>query len=765
MKHLQADIKKLNLFPAFSSGQFGMEKEGLRITKDGHLSLTPHPSVLGNRSFHPYIQTDFSESQLELITSPAPDVAEMYRRMMAIHDVAGRSLATGEAIWPASMPAIIPAESEIPIAKLDDKEDVLYREALAAKYGKAKQLVSGIHYNFELGSEFVEALYQGKGETGCIETFKTSLYLKMAQNFLRYRWVLTYLLGATPIADESFWRNQTHPMEKPQLPVRSIRNSHLGYSNDSHIAVSFESLEKYVSDIERLVANGDFIAEKEFYSPIRFRGSKSVRGLLETGIRYIEIRVFDLNPFAPFGMTKEDMAFVHLFMLYMLWIEELHESDAEASLGHKMNETTALEQPDKPSSYQAEAMTILAGMEKMSAQLALPTYYEEALKQAKEKLVYPEKTLANQLIELIQSENGFISSVTALAEQYEADCLAKPYALRGYTNMELSTQLLLFDAIQKGITAEVIDEHDQFLKLQYHEHIEYVKNANMTSKDQYIAPLIMENKSVTKRILEAAGFHVPAGEEYQEEAVALANYWRYQDKAIVVKPKSTNYGLGISIFKEGPSLEDYTTAIKIAFKEDQAVLVEEYVTGTEYRFFVLDGKVEAIMLRVPANVIGDGKRTITDLVAEKNQDILRGSHHRSPLELIQLGEIEQLMLKEQGYQISSIPQKGEIVYLRENSNVSTGGDSIDKTDEIDVSYKQAAIEMTAALGARVSGVDLIIPDATIPSTKEHPGYAVIEANFNPAMHMHAFPYQGKGRRLTLGILGMLFPELIIKEQP
>ncbi|MGC4440817.1 bifunctional glutamate--cysteine ligase/glutathione synthetase, partial [Streptococcus suis] len=90
-------------------------------------------------------------------------------------------------------------------------------------------------------------------------------------------------------------------------------------------------------------------------------------------------------------------------------------------------------------------------------------------------------------------------------------------------------------------------------------------------------------------------------------------------KAIVVKPKSTNFGLGISIFKEGASLEAYQKALDIAFSEDSSVLVEDYVAGTEYRFFILDGKCLAVLLRVAANVVGDGKHTIRELIDLKNQ--------------------------------------------------------------------------------------------------------------------------------------------------
>ena len=326
--------------------------------------------------------------------------------------------------------------------------------------------------------------------------------------------------------------------------------------------------------------------------------------------------------------------------------------------------------------------------------------------------------------------------------------------------MELSTQIFLFDAIQKGLEIEILDEQEQFLKLQHGEHIEYVKNANMTSKDNYVVPLIMENKTVTKKILSAAGFHVPGGEEFSSFIEAQEAHLRYANKAFVVKPKSTNYGLGITIFKEGASLEDFTEALRIAFKEDTAVLIEEFLPGTEYRFFVLDNDVKAIMLRVPANVTGDGKHTVEELVAAKNSDPLRGTNHRAPLELIQLNDLEKLMLKEQGLTIYSVPEKEQIVYLRENSNVSTGGDSIDMTDVIDDSYKQIAIEAVAALGAKICGIDLIIPDKDVKGARDSLTYGIIEANFNPAMHMHVYPYAGQGRRLTMDVLKLLYPEVV-----
>ena len=323
--------------------------------------------------------------------------------------------------------------------------------------------------------------------------------------------------------------------------------------------------------------------------------------------------------------------------------------------------------------------------------------------------------------------------------------------------MELSTQAVIEDAIKNGIKVDVIDENDQFIRLESNGTVEYVKNGNMTSKDAYISPLIMENKVVTKKVLLEKGFRVPGGYEVSTLDEALLKFDYLKNKPIVIKPKSTNFGLGISIFKHGTDdVEDFSKAILLALKEDKDILIEEFMDGTEYRFFVIEGETKAVLLRVPANVVGDGKRTISELVEIKNENPLRGDAKKTPLKKIELGEIESLQLKEQGLSFDTILDEGQIAYLRENSNISTGGDSIDMTDEVDDSYKKLAVEISDAMMAKVCGVDLIIKDIKQVATDQN--YGVIEANFNPMMMMHIYPHKGKSRRLSLDVLRMLFPD-------
>lgn len=749
---IQEILKKKEIHPYLFRVRYGVEKESQRVNLRGDLATTDYPNILGNRSHHPYIQTDFAETQMELITPVTESIPELFRYLAAIHDVAYRSMPKEEMLWPLSMPPALPEkEEEIMIAKLDNFEDVLYRRCLAKTYGRRKQMVSGIHFNFEFGETLVQQLFKEQTEIIDYQQFKTEIYLKVTRNYLHYRWLITYLYGATPTSEARYFTD-----DGPNEPVRSIRNSNYGYKNHEDVQVTYTSMSAYLADISQMIEEGKLSEEKEFYAPVRLRGGKKMADLASEGIRYIELRNIDLNPFEKVGISEEQVEFLHLFLLFLLWEEERADADEWVADGDRKNNLVALEHPLKPTALLAEGKNLLTALRDFVVALDL-SVSENLLSNVEAMLEDPAQTLAGRLY--LESQASSQAAVaTTLGKQYHDLAWEKPYQLAGFRGMELSTQILLFDAIQKGIQVTILDESDQFLKLQVGNQVEYVKNANMTSKDTYIVPLIMANKTVTKKILHQAGFRVPAGKEYQSVEDALQGYAEFSTKGFVVKPKSTNYGLGISIFKEGASIADYQEAVKIAFSEDSSILVEEFLPGTEYRFFVLNGETKAVMLRVPANVRGDGQKTIAELVAEKNQDPLRGTHHRSPLELIQLGTIEKLMLKEQGYTTHSIPEKEKIVYLRENSNVSTGGDSIDVTDDIPASYKQIAIDAVAALGAVICGIDLIIPDIH-RSAVEPEAYGIIEANFNPAMHMHIYPYQGKGRRLTADVLNLLFPNM------
>jgi len=319
--------------------------------------------------------------------------------------------------------------------------------------------------------------------------------------------------------------------------------------------------------------------------------------------------------------------------------------------------------------------------------------------------------------------------------------------------LELSTQLLSEAAKKRGVKVEVIDPYDNFLRLTRGDRTEYVKQATRTSADPYIAALIMENKEVTKQVLRDHGLPVPFGYVVHSVEEAAPLWERFAGKGMVIKPRSTNFGQGVAIFRDGSRKGQEVAALKRALELDTAALIEEFVAGPEYRFLVIDGRTVAVLHRVPANVTGDGKRSIRDLVAEKNRDARRGNHYVTPLEKISLGETESAFLRAQNLDFSSVPAAGQTVYLRENSNISTGGDSLDFTDSAHPAYKLAAEQAARAVGARICGADLIVPDIQHPPAATE--FSIIELNFNPALHIHDFPFIGQNRQVENHVLDLL----------
>jgi glutamate--cysteine ligase len=222
---------------------------------------------------------------------------------------------------------------------------------------------------------------------------------------------------------------------------------------------------------------------------------------------------------------------------------------------------------------------------------------------------------------------------------------------------------------------------------------------------------------------------------------------------MVVKPNSTNFGEGVTILEKEAPLQAWTAAFENAFSLDTKVLVEEFATGLEFRFLVIGGQTRAVLHRMPANVVGDGTSSIRTLVTRKNLHPWRGEGYRRPLEKLRLDETEVAFLADQDLTPDSVPLNGQRVFLRKNSNISTGGDSIDFTDAMPRVYSETAENAVRIVGAQICGLDMIIPDWKDSS----PGaaYTILELNFNPALHIHAFPAEGKRRRGESAVLDLL----------
>ena len=276
--------------------------------------------------------------------------------------------------------------------------------------------------------------------------------------------------------------------------------------------------------------------------------------------------------------------------------------------------------------------------------------------------------------------------------------------------------------------------------------------AALTSQTSHTAVEIASDKELCTRLLSDLGLPVPKQFHVRDadDAVDAANAIGYP---VVVKPVDGNHGRGVSVNLTTDS--EVADAFEIAIDEGSGVVVESMIQGDDHRLLVVDGKLVAAAHRVPGHVRGDGRSTIAELVAEVNRDPRRGAGHENMLTRLELDDAADRLLAAKGYDHSSVPPEGEVVFLRKTANLSTGGTAIDVTDVIHPDNKLMAERAIRAVGLDIGGVDFLTTDIT-QSYRENGG-AICEINAGPGMRMHIAPSEGKGRDVGGAVMDMLFP--------
>lgn len=333
----------------------GIEKESLRVSKEGNISLASHPVTLGSSLTNPYITTDFSEALLEFITPAYNNIDECLKTMENIHRFTLQNLENDEMLWVSSMPCPLD-NADIPIAQYGSsnigKLKTLYRHGLSNRYGRLMQIISGIHYNFSMPESFWQPYQEICGHHGALKDFKTEKYLHLIRNFHRYSWLLIYLFGASPAACKCFVQGREHRLQELDdyslyLPdAACLRMGNLGYKSEAQksLFVCYNDLQSYVDCLDKAIhtpypeyeaidqsKGGEYLQintnllqlENEFYSTIRPKrvaksGQRPLQALTEGGIEYVEVRALDLNPYLPLGIDAEQIRFLDSFLLHCL---------------------------------------------------------------------------------------------------------------------------------------------------------------------------------------------------------------------------------------------------------------------------------------------------------------------------------------------------------------------------------------------------------------------------------------------------------------
>jgi cyanophycin synthetase len=312
-----------------------------------------------------------------------------------------------------------------------------------------------------------------------------------------------------------------------------------------------------------------------------------------------------------------------------------------------------------------------------------------------------------------------------------------------------STRAIVEAAARRGIPWMRVNG-DSLVQLGYGKYRRFIQAA-MSDRTSCIAVEIAADKELTKKVLSRSSIPVPRGVIATSEAEAVEAF-KEIGSPVVVKPLDGCQGRGVSLNLTSES--EVANAFRIAREYSKDVLVEELFEGRNYRALVVNGSVVAASERLPAHVTGDGSHTISQLIEISNRDPRRGDGHEKPLTRIKVDSIMSAYLNKRGLTLDHVPAEGEVVYLREGINLSTGGTAKDVTEKVHPEVAGLCERAARVIGMDICGVDLVLKDISEPVSRG----GIIEVNASPGIRMHHFPSEGQARNVGAAIVEMLYPE-------
>ncbi|WCL51136.1 glutamate--cysteine ligase [Leptospira sp. GIMC2001] len=447
----------------------GLERETVRTSSKAEISQKTHPIGLGSAYTHPLIKTDFSESQVEYSTKPSAKTKSVLKNLSDLHVFTWENL-DSEGLWPFSMPPKLPeSEAKIPLAIYGDTEDAkkktIYRNGLGFRYGRKMQTISGVHVNVSFSKSLMEwASMQRFGKKLDIHT-QSQLYLDTIRNFNRYSFLILYFFGASPAMDSSFtkklpglekWDDNT--FYGPH--ATTLRLSELGYTSQvqNSLYISFNSLKEYINGLCKAISTtfapysqynpkksssklkqlNDFYLqiENEYYTLVRPKqiprsGERPIDSLNERGIRYIEVRCIDADPFSPIGVSEEAILFTQLYLLYCLLNDSPKMDEAEKKQWDNNQYEVVWNGRDLNTKYKVfeENKTIvewgnqildkLQGIAEFWDQETKSVKFTEVIKNQRFKLSHPEETPSGAILKIFERDKiGFLELGMRLSKKY-----------------------------------------------------------------------------------------------------------------------------------------------------------------------------------------------------------------------------------------------------------------------------------------------------------------------------------------------------------
>ncbi len=325
-------------------------------------------------------------------------------------------------------------------------------------------------------------------------------------------------------------------------------------------------------------------------------------------------------------------------------------------------------------------------------------------------------------------------------------------------NFGPSTQAIVNEAIKKGIPYKRLD-NESLLRLGQGVHQKLIR-ATVACSTSSIGVEMASNKEETKRILSESFIPFPKGNVISS-ADELDETLDRLGFPLVIKPVNGNHGKGVTT--NIISKEQARKAFDVAKQISNKIIVERFIIGTDYRLLVINNKLTAVAKRTPASIMGDDTSSIKQLINETNNDSRRGDDHEKVLTTIKVDSVTNSILVQKNLTLNSVLPIGEILYLKDTANLSTGGTAKDVTDIVHSSIIFLAERIARLMNLDICGIDIIALDINLPLSETNG--IVLEVNAGPGFRMHLSPSMGAGRNVAEPVINMLFPNNAVSRIP
>lgn len=449
LENLLAVIQEEHLSEQLYHSLIGIALSEQRVDENGQLSLLPQPAPWRDQPRNIYLRPGEMTSQIRVLTEPNPNIGGTLDRLDTLQTVVYRSLEGSDRIWPLSVPPVVDT-------------------ARLASLGPDKQIdwLTGIKLGYSLPDPVIHRLYSHyTNDFDSVVAFKNFLYFRVAQNFVRYQWLLTYLFGASPLAERGLFETLPTPLA---TPVRSLR--YCG-ALPATAPVTYTSLGAHLGALQRLSAMGAPLTAE----PVVLKGQAAPQDFLTGGIGYLELHGFDNTPFTANGVSRHALYFFKMFMIYLLTTPVPTTNLAtELATAHAKNKTVAMEEPGAPTQFLAQGEAIFEQMRIMAAKLYAHTEQWGAIDDLEEVLEHPELTPAAKLLTHVH-QGSLMTYGMEVANNWSRQRLEASDILPVYKALSPHCQRFIFTAMQAGVQFyQVKDEFGADLLLFTHDGITQV---------------------------------------------------------------------------------------------------------------------------------------------------------------------------------------------------------------------------------------------------------------------------------------------------